>query len=514
MRGKAASHRISNLSNTVLVCVLLIAGASGCKKKADQVSDKQESEAVSSAPVEEKEIAGEQPKQEAAIEEDANQIAFDMHEASVFDLDDEISRDFLRGRTIFCNNQISPGRSGQYPHFKSAEPIHGMINFAGKAVGPSPPRMYYHLVIDESGGTGKRYDRLYFDRDGDGDLTDEKPLKPLKTPPKGVLRPNSTTELQVCFEPFEMTFDFGPAGKHAVELMAHLTAHSKSPRMTLFPTKVRRGEIEIGGAKYEALLGYGYSIGKPFDQPGTVFHLTPKGDPQNAPRWWGANTLNAIHEIDGTLYRFATTPTGDKLFARPYEGALGTFEVGSGGRDIQDISIQGSLRSEETALAIGDGTEHGWPKPTTSCRLPEGDYLPAILTFTVNKLRISISDNYHTDGKPRGRNARDFVYGIKIREDKPYVFDLANEPNVLFASPKKDTRVRLGDSLEVKAVLIDPELGIMIRGIDDTSQKQKKEYTRADGEKISYEVNLSLDPKVVITRANGDKVAEGVMPFG
>jgi hypothetical protein len=26
--------------------------------------------------------------------------------------------------------------------------------------------------------------------------------------------------------------------------------------------------------------------------------------------------------------------------------------------------------------------------------------------------------------------------------------------------------------------------------------------------------SVSLDPKVIITRANGDKVAEGVMPFG
>ena len=36
----------------------------------------------------------------------------------------------------------------------------------------------------------------------------------------------------------------------------------------------------------------------------------------------------------------------------------------------------------------------------------------------------------------------------------------------------------------------------------------------AEGKALGYERNLSLDPKVVITRANGEKVAEGVMPFG
>jgi hypothetical protein len=72
----------------------------------------------------------------------------------------------------------------------------------------------------------------------------------------------------------------------------------------------------------------------------------------------------------------------------------------------------------------------------------------------------------------------------------------------------------LGEVLTVKAVLIDPELDIMIRGLYDTNRKQKKEYVLPDGKKHTYERNLSLDPKVIITRADGKKVTEGVMPFG
>ena len=71
----------------------------------------------------------------------------------------------------------------------------------------------------------------------------------------------------------------------------------------------------------------------------------------------------------------------------------------------------------------------------------------------------------------------------------------------MFASPAKDRRVKLGEELQVKAVLIDPELDIMIRGVDDTGTEQKQK-------------NVSLDPKVIITRGDGEKVAEGVMPFG
>jgi len=55
----------------------------------------------------------------------------------------------------------------------------------------------------------------------------------------------------------------------------------------------------------------------------------------------------------------------------------------------------------------------------------------------------------------------------------------------------------------------------MIRGLDDTAQKVPREYKDDDGNVTqTVEVNKSLDPKVVITRAGGEIVAEGVMPFG
>ncbi len=83
-----------------------------------------------------------------------------------------------------------------------------------------------------------------------------------------------------------------------------------------------------------------------------------------------------------------------------------------------------------------------------------------------------------------------------------------------FSGWAKDQRVKLGEQLQVKAVLVDPELGIMIRGLDNTARKQKKEYPTADGKTITVEQDMSLDPRVVITRADGEKVADGVMPFG
>jgi len=269
--------------------------------------------------------------------------------------------------------------------------------------------------------------------------------------------------------------------------------------LSFIATKVRKGQIDIGGARYDALLGYTYSVGRSLNHPSTTFYLIPKSDLGQPLRWWGGNNLKAMHAIGGKYYRFATTPTGDKLFASPYDGTLGIFEVGAGERDLQDVSIQGSLRSEDTAVAVGGEMERGWPKPAKSCQLPVGDYLPAYLTIAFGRLSINVSNNYHADGQGRRSSNRPRIYGIKIREDKSYVFDFSNKPDVIFATPAKDQRVKLGQELTVKAVLIDPELDIMIRRLYDTGQKPRR---------------VSLDPKVVITRADGEKVAEGVMPFG
>lgn len=276
------------------------------------------------------------------------------------------------------------------------------------------------------------------------------------------------------------------------------------PRLLRRSGEVRRGEIKIDGIEYDVFMA-------PYR--GTDFCLIPKSAPQNYPRWWGADKLNATHAIGEKYYSFAKTPEADKLLVRPYEGNFGTFEIGAGGRNIQEVAMRGSLRSRDTAVAVGGELENGWPKPAKNCRLPVGDYLPAYLTITFGRLSISVSNNYYSDGQRR-RGSRTDVYGIKVRQDKPFIFDFSNKPEVMFVSPAKDHRVKMGQELKVEAVLIDRELDIMIRRLYDTTRKEKKEYATPDGQKRTIERDVSLDPKVIITRANGEKVDEGVMPFG
>lgn len=289
------------------------------------------------------------------------------------------------------------------------------------------------------------------------------------------------------------------------------------PRALKFPGKVRKGEIKIGGNEYGIFLS---------PHPRTDICLFPKDRPLDYPHWPRAFQLNSMHVIGETYYRFAINSTGDKLFVRPYKGQLGKFEVGAGGRDTHEVTITGSLQSKDTVVPIGGELENGWPKPVRSCELPVGNYLPVSMSISLttlsrgisdnyhseslSTLSLWISDNYHSDGKPHDMD-RPKVYGIKIRKDKPFVLDFSNEPEVVFTSPTKDQRVQPGDELSVKAVLTDPKLDIMI-GI--RYGKRKEELTSHDGKRTVKESVGPIDPKVVITRADGERIAEGVMPFG
>ena len=146
--------------------------------------------------------------------------------------------------------------------------------------------------------------------------------------------------------------------------------------------------------------------------------------------------------------------------------------------------------------------------------VPVGDYLPADLRITFGRLSISISHNFHSDGHPRDRQGRPHVYGIRIRKDRPFVLDFSTKPEVLFASPAKNLHVKRGETVLVKAVLIDPVLDIMIRELRGPSRKRSRVAKDPQGkEQRSAEV-LSLDPAVSITDASGKVVATGTMPFG
>ncbi|MFC1782038.1 hypothetical protein ACFL02_00455 [Planctomycetota bacterium] len=444
-----------------------------------------------------------------------NEVVGQLKEISAF----EVARDYGNLRADFNRGQMGDcsrekiGEDLNYPKFSSEKPIYGTVPF-GMNFSDLNSGTVYNFAVDKSRGTGAGYDRLYFDLNGDKDLTDDEVCMVLKNPPANARMPYGEGQ-QIFFNYLNIPFAFGAEGKRSMELMPRLYIEEDITSMTFVSTKARQGRIEIAGQPYEVLLGQCMVVGGWYDHPSTGMHLIPEGKRNRfGPMWWGADRLTAMHEIEGMLYCFSATPAGDRFIARKYNGDYGTFEIGTGGREIGKLSMSGSLQSRNVGVAVGTADGNGFPGDIQSLKVPVGDYYPAALNINYGDLRIFISNNYHSDGKPRDRGDLETVYGVKIRKDKPLILDFSNTPDVMFASPGKSQQIKLGEELSVMAVLIDPELDFMIRELRDTSRKQKEEIVFSDGRMDSIERDASLDPQVVIKRANGKKVAEGAMPFG
>ncbi len=432
---------------------------------------------------------------QAAAPEDA---AFDLKEISVFDIPLPVRFSFIFGQFVTC--QTEPNEQVQrYPQFISERPLYGSL-IVGPLPGSRNSGLCYHFAVDESAGTGRGYDRLYFDAGLDLDLTDDRSGGIWNGVPEASRVISLGAQANTYFEPLQIRPDPNDVSEYRLEVLPRLLVFDSSELSAgvAFATmRARQGRVEIGERRCLAILGHARHFPGWFDHPTTALYLLPADADQPGPgrvvRFAG-DQLMTIHRCNGTFYRFTATAAGDKLFVQPYRGPLGTLEIGSGGRDVRPLSLSGSLRSSETALSLSEQLGEMGPESARSHRLPVGDYAPSLISVTYGRLQCAVMPNYHADGRPRGRlldSSQD--YRIKIRENQPFVLDFSSKPEVLFALPARDHHVKLGEELSVKAALLDPALNLVFRAIRQQQQ---------------------LDPKVAIKRTGGEVVAEGVMPFG
>ena len=494
--------------------------------------------------------------------EGTDETVFPLREMSILDssLDQPLLSNLTSGARAECQEEPHEAIKA-YPKLLSKKPVYGFIRLAPDREQLGSGTAFY-FVVDESGEKpareepvkeepedessildrlnsalfGKKaekpaadelpklnntFDRLYLDLNGDLDLTNDPVVMPMEKTPTILVRSYSGLRQAVVFDEISVPLDFGEElGNRPVRLIPRLEVQEhegKEYRGVGFISAVaRKGDIKLGNRSYQAVLAQPDLITGRYDRPSTGLFLWSPNKPDERERWWGTDQLKAMRLVDGTYYTTSTTPLGDKLVVKPYRGDLGILRIGPGGRDIDNLSIQGSLETKNTVLAVGESKRgrNGHIEPVTECRLPIGDYLPVYVSLTYGNLKFSISQNYHSDGKKMAIDRESWLHGIKIRKDKPFVWDFSTPPEVMFASPAKDQTYRPGDEIEVDAVLIDPELTIMIRGLTDTSRKEEKIIDHGEGRTSAYKQLVSLDPTVTISNAAGRQIAEGPMPFG
>ncbi len=268
---------------------------------------------------------------------------------------------------------------------------------------------------------------------------------------------------------------------------------------------VKQAQITLANRPFEIILGF---------HPEREFYIydMKKGF---GPYWSGSQSLYSYHKFDNKFYEFMLIENGTKIAARPYTGPLGIIQFGKGGRELEKVELNGSLKNEDDiAVPVRVINKENWPNIATECAVPVGNYTPSNIYIHYDNLLIRISDN--STNSQYLSNRKDIVYGIQVREDKPYVLDFSNEPKVIINyPPNSQTSFSRGQEIKFAAVLIDPKLDIIIRGLHDKSVKVYKEFKDQNG-KVVHATTLykSLDPNVVIARADGEVIAEGIMPFG
>ena len=440
----------------------------------------------------------------------ADKVAvFDMEEISVFEPGDAATPNVMigyamGGQSVRCTKERAE-EVKKYPELKSDNAMFGTVIFDRNQIDPEAG-IKFQVAIDESEGTGKGFDRLYFDLNGDLDLTNDEPVKPMEDPPKGI--PTSG----VIFDFLNVKFE----GVSALKILPRVRP-SGSTQVYVYLTAAvaRKGKIKIGDVEYNALLTQGRGITGRFDRPGTGLLLTPVEGAAGA-RPVGGGSLGAMFDVDGTLFQVSASPTGDKLTVGPFRGDGGVLRVTAGDRKkVKKLGIAGSLVSADVMVPLGDVQSMPGQKKRSKYKLPVGDYAPSYLAIDFGDLTMSFSRNFYNEDGSRPETLKPATCSFKIRKGEPFVLDFSDKPAILFNSPGKDQAFKPGSTVRFGGIIVEPKLGLLMRGLEDTTKTiRERTVTGPDGKEVTIPQYASLDPTVVITNSAGEKVAEGKIPFG
>jgi len=460
----------------------------------------------------------------AGAQEDA---VFQMREESTLDGGRLISDYFRYGVVTLQGAPCSttPAANVVYPKLKSKSPLYGCITLAGLFPGTIVGKGF-HFVLDESTPPGAKkkdgdqkaskqpaaphYNVLYFDANRDSDLTNDPARRLSKKPASGLFHLGLGREGTRVFDDVEIKPEGDPQpGARATRLLPWLYVQSRQQAyLVLISTVVRKGVIRIGSQSYEAMLGSGG-----YGSSGALL-LKPDGSTgsQSSTRWKKV-PLNMLHQADGSFYTISASPNRERVTVSPYRGRYGQFQIGARDRDVENLGAVGALQSkEQLTVSVGKPEYYYTAERPQQCRLPVGDYQTSYLTVDFGSVTVRMSANRYDLS---GRRTTQPTYGIAIREDKPFVLDFSGQPTVVFTSPAKDRVYRPGDKVVFKALVLEPSLGSMIRGLYDTTQETGTRTTRNEqGESVSVPRYASLHPSVSITNSSGKEVANGRMPFG
>ena len=224
--------------------------------------------------------------------------------------------------------------------------------------------------------------------------------------------------------------------------------------------------------------------------------------------------LGVMREVEGVLYQFAASPSGDELRVGPYRGDVGIVKIVPLDKEAKSYGLLGVLQGKERSVVFGGpAMSNPPPEPTVAeHKLPVGDYAGYFIDLKVGKVEATLRQQSYYAPRPSGGET---PMSVHVSKDKPLVIDFSQKPKVEFTTPAPGTPVKAGDTVMIRALLVEPTLEARFLSLEDKTRKTGElKYMGADGKPLAMARFASMDPDIAILDSTGKKVAEGKMPFG
>ncbi len=204
------------------------------------------------------------------------------------------------------------------PSYSSATPIRGVAHFAGQE---------YGFAFDSVGGRSPGYNRLYFDLNGNGDLTDDRPIAAITATASQSQFPRVNIALEAKGQSIEYSF--------LPSVLCQQSGGNNAATVTFYAAAYREGCITQGSSRIRLVLLDRNSNGL-FDDiasfrpdgtaaDGDLLLINPN---PNKSRYAGdlGNDRNFVNKtvcIGREFYRMEVSPSGDSLKLKPADFPMG-----------------------------------------------------------------------------------------------------------------------------------------------------------------------------------------------
>jgi len=278
------------------------------------------------------------------------------------------------------------------PKYTSEKPLRGVARLGSKQ---------FLLALDAVGTKPEGYNRLYFDANGNGDLTDDEPVNT-----KDIGGSQTSKRTHTAFRNVKAPLDIDGV---QLEYIFDLDGDSFQlgtgayTRVTLTSAVVREGQIDVGGKKVRLLLVDHNSNGRFDDRAevhsqgqraflavGDVFLFNPGARKSRSPAADRAPDylfVNRLVCIGGHFYKLEVTPAGDQLKLEPAE--LITGHVMSSSPKYRVV-----VYNDDYGVLLIGGTK------VRKVVLPEGEWKLASYTIHVPGGRTTVTAEYPGDSHP------------------------------------------------------------------------------------------------------------------